>query len=86
MAMPRCAARDRSTAQVCGKTPSDTTNRLTPALAAFRLRALKSMVMASAAAVASSSKLALANSMPVKSQTMVWKLSSASRRPCAISA
>ena len=46
---------------------------------------MKSMVMASAAAVASSSKLALANSMPVKSQTMVWKFNKASRRPWLIS-
>ena len=86
MSMPRCAARERKTAHVWGKTPSDTTNRFTPALAALRLRALKSMVMASAAAVASSSKLALANSMPVRSHTMVWKFIRASNRPWAISA
>jgi hypothetical protein len=43
-------------------------------------------VIASAAAVASSSSEALAICMPVRSQTMVWKLSSASRRPCEISA
>ena len=42
--------------------------------------------MASAAAVASSSSEAFAISMPVRSVTMVWKFSSASRRPCAISA
>ena len=41
---------------------------------------------ASAAAVASSSSEALAISMPVRSAIMVWKLSSASSRPCAISA
>ena len=37
------------------------------------------MVMASAAAVASSSRLALDMAMPVSSATMVWKLSSDSR-------
>src|SRR5439155_1006892 len=42
--------------------------------------------IASAAAVASSSSDALAISRPVKSDTIVWKLSSASSRPCAISA
>ena len=42
-------------------------------------------VIASAAAVASSSIDALAIAMPVRSQTIVWKLSSASRRPCEIS-
>ena len=41
--------------------------------------------MASAAAVASSSSDALARSIPVRSLTMVWKLRSASRRPCEIS-
>ena len=44
------------------------------------------MAIASAAAVASSSSEALAISMPVSSQIMVWKFSSASSRPCAISA
>ena len=43
-------------------------------------------VMASAAAVASSSIDALAMGMPVRSHTMVWKLTSASMRPCEISA
>ncbi len=44
------------------------------------------IAIASAAAVASSSREALAIGMPVRSQTMVWKFSSASSRPCAISA
>ena len=44
------------------------------------------MATASAAAVASSSSEALAIGMPVRSQTIVWKFSSASSRPCAISA
>ena len=41
--------------------------------------------IASAAAVASSSSEALATSSPVRSQTMVWKLNSASSRPWLIS-
>ena len=41
--------------------------------------------MASAAAVASSSREALAIGSPVRSATMVWKFSSASSRPCEIS-
>ena len=44
------------------------------------------MVIASAAAVPSSSSEALASGRPVRSATMVWKLSRASRRPCEISA
>ena len=42
-------------------------------------------VIASAAAVASSSIDALAIAMPVRSQTIVWKFTSASSRPCEIS-
>ena len=45
------------------------------------LAARLAMAMASAAAVASSSREALAMSRPVRSQTMVWKLMRASRRP-----
>jgi hypothetical protein len=44
------------------------------------------MAMASAAAVASSSSEALASSRPVRSMTICWKFSRASRRPWAISA
>jgi hypothetical protein len=44
------------------------------------------MCMASAAAVASSSSEAPASGSPVRSDTMVWKLMRASRRPWAISA
>jgi len=47
--------------------------------------ARRSSVIASAAAVPSSSIDALAISMPVRSSTIVWKLRSASRRPCEIS-
>ena len=43
------------------------------------------IAIASAAAVASSSSDALARSMPVRSLTIVWKLRSASSRPCEIS-
>ena len=44
------------------------------------------MAIASAAAVPSSSRLALASGRAVRSLTIVWKLSKASSRPCAISA
>ena len=44
------------------------------------------MFIASAAAVASSSSDAFATGSPVRSVTIVWKLSSASSRPCEISA
>ena len=46
---------------------------------------LYAIIMASDAAVPSSSSDALAMSMPVRSVTIVWKLSSDSRRPCEIS-
>lgn len=45
----------------------------------FEVRRIK--VIASAAAVDSSSKDALATSSPVKSVTIVWKLIRASKRP-----
>ena len=66
---------------VCGWQSPDTTMALPLALTE-RLAS----VMASAAAVASSSMEALAMSMPVRSVTMVWKLTSASMRPWEISA
>ena len=65
---------------VCGWQRSDTKKRL-HSLLAMRWH----MAMASAAAVASSSSDALAISIPVRSVTMVWKLSSASSRPWLIS-
>ncbi|OQC13293.1 MAG: hypothetical protein BWX79_01049 [Alphaproteobacteria bacterium ADurb.Bin100] len=46
----------------------------------------RASVIASAAAVASSSMDALAIAMPVRSVTMVWKLTKASMRPWEISA
>ncbi len=45
----------------------------------------RAMLIASAAAVASSSSEELATSRPVSSVIVVWKLSSASRRPWLIS-
>ena len=41
----------------------------------------RAIAMASAAAVASSSKEALANSMPVRSTTICWKFNNTSKRP-----
>ena len=73
----------RTTSRVCGSTSSATKKRFDVALAP-RLRSAS--VMASAAAVASSSIEAPAIAMPVRSQTMVWKFSSASSRPWDISA
>ena len=52
----------------------------------FRLQRRGTSVIASAAAVASSSSDALAISIAVRSVIIVWKFSSASSRPCAISA
>jgi len=70
----------RSTSSVCGSTSSATANvRDTD-----RVERRQS-VIASAAAVASSSSDALAMSSPVSSATIVWKLISASSRPCEIS-
>ena len=72
----------RTTAMVCGWHDSDTKK----ALASSRSANAANMCMASAAAVASSSSEAPATSIPHSSMVMVWKLSSASRRPCEISA
>ena len=47
--------------------------------------ARRAIVLASAAAVPSSSSDALASGRPVRSLTRVWKLSRACRRPCEIS-
>jgi hypothetical protein len=66
---------------VCGWQSPATT--ITSPLALTERRA---SVIASAAAVASSSIEALAMSMPVRSVTMVWKFTSASMRPWEISA
>ena len=50
------------------------------------LASARHRLIASAAAVASSSSDELATGRPVRSSIIVWKLSSASRRPCEISA
>ncbi|MNN70604.1 hypothetical protein D3C81_1864710 [compost metagenome] len=74
------AARVWMTSTVCGwVSPATRKRRLVDSV----MRSAK--VMASAAAVASSSSEALAMGMAVRSQTMVWKLISASRRPWEIS-
>ena len=78
--MPSGSARVRSTASVCGSVSASTTNR---ALRAFPAR--RSSVIASAAAVASSSSDAPATGRPVRSATIVWNVSSASSRPWLIS-
>ena len=79
--MPTACARVATTARVCGCRSVATATTSEPLL----LTAC-AIATASAAAVASSSREALAISMPVSSQTMVWKFSSASSRPWAISA
>ena len=78
--MPTASARVCTTATVCGRQASETKKRSLPFLAMPWL-----ICMASAAAVASSSSEALVQERPVRSITMVWKLSSASSRPWEIS-
>ena len=85
MVMPSGSARPFSTSSTCGYVRSDTQNVLR-APRACRACTRCSSVIASAAAVASSSSDAVAISIAVKSRTIVWKLSSDSRRPWAISA
>src|SRR3546814_10183835 len=67
--MPSPPARVRSTSSVCGCMLFETKNTLD-----FDRDERLARVIASAAAVASSSSEALAISMPVRSATMVWKL------------
>jgi hypothetical protein len=78
--MPRGSARVRTTSTVCGWQSASTKN-VAPAFWLTR----RHSVIASAAAVASSSSDAFATSMPVRSLTIVWKFSNASSRPCEIS-
>ena len=80
MVIPSGSARVASTALVCGSASASTTNTWD-----FALPARRASAMASAAAVASSSREAPATGRPVRSETRVWKLISASRRPCEIS-
>ena len=63
-----------------------TNTRFTPAFTWSRLLRLRIIVTASAAAVASSSSEQFVSGSAVKSDIAVWKLNSASRRPCDISA
>ncbi len=80
---PSGSARVLTTSMVCGWQWSATRKTLARGRRSSRRR---HSVMASAAAVASSRREALATGMAVSSETMVWKLRSASRRPWAISA
>ena len=78
--MPSGLARVASTARVCGCSPRR------PGRSGLRPAARWAIAIASAAAVASSSSEALAICSAVRSPISVWKFSSASSRPCAISA
>ncbi len=78
--MPSGSARVATTAIVWGWHSASTKNTVPLCLVERR-----TSVIASAAAVASSSIEALAMSSPVRSHTIVWKLSSASSRPWLIS-
>ncbi len=78
--MPSGSARVSTTEMVWGW-QSASTQKMSEVLLVTR----RHMVMASAAAVPSSSSEALAISQPVSSATIVWKLTSASSRPCEIS-
>ena len=85
--MPSGSARAFSTSIVCAKHERATKNCAGPSTRSIRLICTRcSMVIASAAAVASSRSDAFATCIPVRSRTMVWKFSRASRRPWAISA
>ncbi len=77
--MPSGSARVASTASVCGR-QSASARKMLPLPACRR-----ASVIASAAAMASSSRDAPATGSPVRSATIVWKFSRASSRPCEIS-
>ena len=79
--MPSHLARVRTTAITCGGQAASTQNAW-----AFDLEARRISVIASPAAVASSSSEAFATGRPVRSITTCWKASSTSSRPCEISA
>ena len=78
--MPTGSSRVRRTATVWGRQSASTSTRRPPPPTVRRMSAT-----ASATAVASSRRDALAVGSPVRSATMVWKLSSASSRPWLIS-
>lgn len=77
---PVGSARVWITAMVCGRQSASI--RKTPCLT---LPTRRERAIASAAAVPSSSREAPEVGSPVSSATIVWKFSSASRRPCEIS-
>ena len=70
--MPWKWARVLMTSMLCGNRSQATKNFFTPAFTWARLRECQNISMASAAAVPSSSKLALANGMAVRSLMTVW--------------
>jgi hypothetical protein len=78
--MPTASARLARRARVCGKASLSTMKTRSSTLEARR-----ASIMPSTTAVPSSSIEALAVSRPVRSVIIVWKLMSASRRPCEIS-
>ena len=78
--MPSGSARPRMASTVCGSASASTT--YTPPRL---LETQQASVIASAAAVPSSSIDTSRSASPVRSATIVWKLSSASRRPWLIS-
>ena len=84
--IPKGSACVVSKSRVWGKVFSSAKNFTTPSLTIVLDLALYIMIIASEAAVGSSSSDALAISMPVNSMTMVWKLRRASSLPCDISA
>ena len=78
--MPSASARLASTALVCGNASASTRKMFEADFEARRASSIPSTT-----AVLSSSIDAFAVSSPVRSVTMVWKLISASSRPCEIS-
>ncbi len=83
--MPIASARVRTRSMVCGRASASTTNGPLALPPFDRGSPRRTSVIASAAAVPSSSSEALAVGRPVRSPITVWKLSSASSRPCEIS-
>jgi len=83
--MPNPSARDCMTAIVCGWQRRETTKILPAFFCWAGGRIAIDMVMASAAAVASSSMEALATDRPVRSVARVWTFSRDSRWPWLIS-
>ena len=78
--MPNADARVASSALVCGNASASTTNT-----GDFTFEARRASSIPSATAVDSSSIDEFAVVSPVRSATIVWKLISASKRPCEIS-